>query len=448
VSYGVRGGPLEAGLSCGHLCGYRSKKLWASRNARVPEAYSMALTTRELDNARPNGKPYRLADGGGLCLFVAPTGARLWRWRYRFDGKEQTMGFGEYPVVSLKEARDQHYVARKKLAAGVNPMAERKAEAAAKQEEAKALQRGAESSFEQIAQKWWEWWSIGKSPNHAAQVMRRLVADVFPAIGHKFIDSITAPDVRDILRPIEARGARDVAKRAHETIGQIFRYAIANGLGTRNPAADFKPSDVLKPADEENFARVDAEDLPVLLAKMWVYDGDVLTICAMQLMAYLWVRTSELIEAEWPEFDLDKARWEIPPERMKKKRPHVVPLPPQAVVILRNLFWRTGKGKKVFPGANDNETMSNNTILGALYRLGYKGEMTGHGFRGVASTVLYDSGEFEGDWIEMQLAHVQSNKVKGAYNHAKYLKQRTAMMQWWADYLDAQLTEGRKALAA
>lgn len=409
----------------------------------------MALTIREIENAKPAGKPYKMTDGGGLCLLIAPSGAKLWRWRYYFDGKEKMMAFGEYPVVSLKEARDLHFEARKTLAAGSDPMAERKAEAEAKQKETEARQREAENSFEKIGRKWWAWWSVGKSPRHVDTVMRRLEADVFPVIGHKFIDAITAPDIRELILPIEARGARDVAKRAHETIGQIFRYAIANGLATRNPAADFKPRDVLKPAEEENFARVEAKDLPALLLKMWEYDGDILTIYALQLMAYLWVRTSELIEAEWPEFDLDGARWEIPKERMKKKRPHIVPLPAQAVAILRILHWRTGRGKKVFPGANDKEkTMSNNTILFALYRLGYKGEMTGHGFRGVASTVLYDSSQFEEDWIEMQLAHVQRNKVKGAYNHAKYLKQRTVMMQWWADYLDGQLAKGRQAMAA
>lgn len=409
----------------------------------------MALTIREVESAKPAGKPYKITDGGGLCLLVAPSGAKLWRWRYYFDGKEKMMAFGEYPVVSLKEARDLRFEARKTLAAGTDPMAERKAEAEAKQKETEARQREAENSFEKIGRKWWVWWSVGKSPRHVDTVMRRLEADVFPVIGHKFIDAITAADIRELILPIEARGARDVAKRAHETIGQIFRYAIANGLATRNPAADFKPRDVLKPAEEENFARVEAKDLPALLLKMWEYEGDILTIYALQLMAYLWVRTSELIEAEWPEFDLDRARWEIPPERMKKRRPHIVPLPTQAVAILRILHWRTGRGKKVFPGANDKEkTMSNNTILFALYRLGYKGEMTGHGFRGVASTVLYDSGQFEEDWIEMQLAHVQRNKVKGAYNHAKYLKQRTTMMQWWADYLDGQLTNGKKMLAA
>lgn len=409
----------------------------------------MALTVREIENAKPAGKPYKMTDGGGLCLLISPSGAKLWRWRYYFEGKEKMMAFGEYPLVSLKDARELHFAARKTLAAGVDPMAERKAEGQAKQKEIEGQQREAQSSFEKIARKWWSWWSVDKSPRHADTVMRRLEADVFPVIGHKFIDAITAVDIRELILPIEARGARDVAKRAHETIGQIFRFAIANGLAKRNPAADFKPRDVLKPAEEENFARVEAKDLPTLLLKMWEYDGDILTIYALQLMAYLWVRTSELIEAEWPEFDLDCARWEIPPERMKKKRPHIVPLPKQAVAILRALYWRTGRGKKVFPGANDKEkTMSNNTILFALYRLGYKGEMTGHGFRGVASTVLYDSGQFEEDWIEMQLAHVQRNKVKGAYNHAKYLKQRTVMMQWWADYLDGQLGKGRKVLAA
>ena len=409
----------------------------------------MALTIREIENAKPAGKPYKLADGGSLCLLVATSGAKLWRWRYRFDGKEKMMAFGEYPAVSLKEARDLHFSARKTLAAGTDPMAERKSEAEAKQKETEDQRRQAENSFEKIGRKWWAWWSVSKSPRHVDTVMRRLEADVFPVIGHKFIDAITAAEIRELILPIETRGARDVAKRAHETIGQIFRYAIANGLATRNPAADFKPRDVLKPAEEENFARVEAKDLPALLLKMWEYEGDILTIYALQLMAYLWVRTSELIEAEWPEFDLDRARWEIPPERMKKKRPHIVPLPTQAVAILRILHWRTGRGKKVFPGANDKEkTMSNNTILFALYRLGYKGEMTGHGFRGVASTVLYDSGQFEEDWIEMQLAHVQRNKVKGAYNHAKYLKQRTEMMQWWADYLDSQLAKGRQMLAA
>lgn len=258
----------------------------------------MELTVKEIDNARPIGKPYKIADGGGLCLLVATSGAKLWRWRYRFDGKEKMMALGEYPVVSLLQARELHFTARKTLAAGIDPMAERKAEVEAKQREDEARQREAENSFENIGRKWWALWSIGKLPRHAAYVLRRLEADVFPVIGYKFIEVIHAADIRELILPIEARGARDVAKRAHETMGQIFRYAIANGVAKRNPAAEFKPSDILTAPEEENFARVDAKDMPILLAKMWKYDGDLETIYALQLMAYLWVRTLELIGAE------------------------------------------------------------------------------------------------------------------------------------------------------
>jgi integrase len=401
----------------------------------------MGLTPKQIDNAKPSDKPYKLADSGGLCLLVAPTGAKLWRWRYRFAGKEKMMALGEYPVVTLREARERHFEARKKLAKGRDPMAERKAEAEAKQEEGRRRQREDESSFETIAHQWWDWWSIGKSSRHAATVMRRLKADVFPAFGHKFVDAVTAADIREVMLEIERRDARDVAKRAHESTGQIFRFAIARGTATRNPAADFKPSDILAEANSENFARVDAKELPTLLEKMENYDGDALTRLAMRLLAYTFVRTSELIESEWPEFDLDNARWDIPAERMKMDTPHIVPLSRQAVEVLRALKLLTGKGKFVFPGANDkNKPMSNNTILFALYRLGYKGRMTGHGFRGLASTILHEN-DFAAEHIELQLAHQKRDKVAAAYNHAKYLKQRAAMMQWWADYLDAKLAK-------
>jgi integrase len=234
----------------------------------------------------------------------------------------------------------------------------------------------------------------------------------------------------------------------HETISQIFRFAIARDLATRNPAADFKPRDILAEARTENRARVDASELPELLAKMDDYNGDAITRFAMKLMAYTFVRTSEEIEAPWTEFDLDNARWTIPPERMKMDTPHIVPLSRQALEVLRALKLLTGNGRLAFPGANDrNKSMSNNTILYALYRLGYRDRMTGHGFRGLASTILNENG-FDETHIELQLAHMKRNKVAAAYNHAKYLKQRTAMMQWWADYLDAQLAKGRRALAA
>lgn len=408
----------------------------------------MGLTIKEIDGAKPSDKPYKLADGGGLCLLIAPSGAKLWRWRYRFDGKEKMMALGEYPLVTIKEARERHFAARKTLAAGIDPMADRKAEGEAKQREAQALQREAENSFENVARKWWKWWSIGKSPRHADTVSRRLETDVFPAFGHKFIDAVSAADVRELMLAIERRDARDVAKRAHETTSQIFRFAIARDIASRNPAADFKPRDILAEARTENRARVSARELPELLAKMGDYNGDAITRFAMKLMVYTFVRTSEEIEAPWTEFDLDEARWTIPPERMKMKTPHIVPLSRQAVEVLRALKLLTGNGRLVFPGANNkNKPMSNNTILYALYRLGYQNRMTGHGFRGLASTILNENG-FDEAHIELQLAHMKRNKVAAAYNHAKYLKQRTEMMQWWADYLDAQLAKGRRALAA
>jgi integrase len=368
--------------------------------------------------------------------------------RYRFDGKEKLMALGEYPVVGLAQARELNLATRRTLIAGIDPMAERKSKAEAKQREADMRQREAEKSFEKIARRWWDWWAIGKSSRHADTVMRRLEADVFPAYGHKFIHAIAAADIRELMLAVERRDARDVAKRVHETTGQIFRYAIAHGIANRNPAADFKPRDILAEAKTENFACVDAKELPKLLAKMDDYDGDAITHFALKLIAYTFVRTSELIEAPWTEFDLENARWLIPAERMKMDTPHIVPLARQSVEVLRALKLLTGNGRLVFRGAvNKSKPMSNNTILFALYRMGYRGRMTGHGFRGLASTILNENG-FEEAHIELQLAHMKRNKVAAAYNHAKYLKQRTAMMQWWADYLDAQLAEGRTAVAA
>lgn len=408
----------------------------------------MALTDTAIRTVKLAKKPFKMYDRDGLFLLVNPGGSKLWRWRYRFDDKEKLMALGEYPLLSLAQAREHHLAARRTLALGVDPMAERKAEAEAKQKEVQARQAESERSFERVAKKWWELWSVGKSPRHADTVMRRMKADVFPAYGHKFIDAVTAADIRELMLAVAARDARDVAKRVHETTGQVFRYAIAHGLASRNPAADFKPRDILAVAKSENFARVDARELPELLTKMDAYNGDAITRFAMKLMAYTFVRTSELIEAPWVEFDLDEARWIIPPERMKMDTPHIVPLSRQTVEVLRALKLLTGNGRLVFPGALDkNKPISNNTILFALYRLGYQGRMTGHGFRGLASTILNESG-FDEAHVELQLAHMKRNKVAAAYNHAKYLKQRTAMMQWWADYLDGKLARGRQALAA
>ncbi len=407
----------------------------------------MALTDTAIRGAKPDTKPFKMYDREGLFLLVNPVGSKLWRWRYRFDGKEKLMALGEYPLVGLGQARELHLAARKSLVAGTDPMAERKARGEAQQKEVEARLREAENSFENVAREWWKWWLIGKSPRHADTTMRRMEADVFPAYGHKSISEVTAADVRQLMIAVEKRDARDVAKRIHETTSQIFRFAIARDIAARNPAADFKPRDILAEAQTENRARVDAKELPELLVRIDDYNGDAITRLAMKLMTYTFVRTSEEIEAPWTEFDLDGARWTIPAERMKMKTPHIVPLSRQAVEVLRALKQITGNCPFVFAGARDKKKpISNNTILYALYRLGYRDRMTGHGFRGLASTILNEH-EFDEAHIELQLAHTKRNKVAAAYNHAKYLKQRTEMMQWWADYLDEQLAKGRKVSA-
>ena len=438
---------LQRAFSVGVIVGYDKPKV---RGSKIGPFWRqiVGLTIKEIDNAKPRAKKYKMADSGGLCLLVTPSGAKLWIWRYRFDRAEKNIHFGVYPLVTLKDARELHFAAKKLLGTGVDPITERKAEAEAKQIAVEAEQHEAKNSFENVAREWWGWWSTDKSPRHADTVLRRLETDVFPAFGHKSIDEVRAADVRKLMLAIERREARDVAKRTHQTTGQIFRYAVAHDLASRNPAADFRPRDVLAGAKTQNFARVEARELPELLAKMDGYNGGATTRFAMKLMTYTFVRTSELIETTWPEFDLDNARWTIPPERMKMKTPHIVPLSHQAVEVLRALKLLTGNGRLAFPGAIDrNKPMSNNTILTALYRLGYQGRMTGHGFRGLASTILNESG-FDEAHVELQLAHMKRNKVAAAYNHAKYLTQRTVMMQWWADYLDSQLANGRRAMAA
>ncbi len=395
--------------------------------------------------SKPRLKAYKLTDGGGMYLHISPSpsGSKLWRYQYRFQGKKKLMALGVYPDISLAQARERHQTARKLLAGGQDPMAARKA---AKALEAEPKMKVDVVTFEAVFQKWFEWWGKGKAPKHAAQVERRVNADIIPIFGKKPIDDVTAADVRDMMLAIAGRGAKDVARRAHETASQIFRYAIARGHASRNPCVDFRPSDIIIKPVVENFARVSTKDLPALLTAMDAYNGTGVTKFAMRLLAVTFVRTSELIEAPWVEFDLDRALWEIPKERMKMGSAHLVPLSRQAVEVLRSLKMLTGTHALVFPGDLDKgKPMSNNTILFALYRLGYKGRMTGHGFRGLASTILHENG-FESEHIELQLAHQNRNKVAAAYNHAKYLKQRKAVMQWWADYLDAQLAKGRQSI--
>ena len=393
----------------------------------------MPLTDTAIKKARPTDKPVKLSDGKGLYLLVNPAGSKLWRWKYRVLGKEKVMALGAYPEVSLAQAREGVDKSRKILAAGDDPMALRKADKV-------ASRTAAENSFATVARMWWAHWKPARSEQHAGQVMRRFEANVFPRIGSRPVSDIQAPELVAMLKAIEARGVNDLAKRALQTSSQVFRYAIAHGLATRNPAADIRPGDVLASRQKKNLARIDGKDLPELLRHIDAYQGAAMTRLAMKLMAMTFVRTTELIGARWEEFDLEAARWDIPAQRMKMKTPHVVPLSTQAVSLLKTLHLITGRSVMLFPGERDHDKcMSNNTILKALERMGYKGRMTGHGFRGVASTLLHEMG-FDHAHIELQLAHQERNEVSAAYNHATYLKQRAKMMQHWADYLDACTT--------
>ena len=404
----------------------------------------MPLTDVACRNAIcPEGRSrQRYFDSLGMYLEVTPTGRKYWRLKYRFGPKEKRLALGIYPQVSLAAARRARDRARESLSEGSDPVAPRK--------EAKLFrQAAAENTFEAVARAWHEQWKSSRTDHHTEYVIRRLAADVFPVLGHLPIVDVTTPKVVAMAKKIEARGALDIAKRALQTCGQIFRYAIALGYVQHNPAAAIKPSDVLKSRRKENYPRVEPKELPELLRKMAVYDGSPHTRAALQLIALTFVRTSELIHATWDEFDLDAAEWRIPAARMKMRTPHIVPLSRQAVDALRCLNELRNLSPYVFPGERNHERpMSNNTILGALERLGYKHRMTGHGFRGVASTLLHEM-SFPHAHIELQLAHQERNAVSASYNHATYLPERRRMMQAWADHLDALRTGVRaRAMAA
>lgn len=392
------------------------------------------LSDRAIKNLKARATAYRVADGygKGLFLFVTPTGGKLWRFKYRFDGLQKQISYGQFPDVPLDIARERHQAARKLLAAGIDPMAQRKAEKT-------AVRNANELPFREIASKWHEHWKGGNSAHHVKATWSRLESNVFPALGNVAITRIEAPEIVRMVKAIQDRGKLDIAKRALETTGQIFRYAVAHGHAKRNPVADIKPGDILKSREKVNHPRVDAKELPALLRAIEVYQGKHVTRLAMKLMAMTFIRTSELIGGRWAEIDYDAKRWKIPAARMKMKTPHIVPLSTQAIEVLELLKTITGRGELLFPGDRDpKKPMSNMTILEALKRMGYDGEMTGHGFRGVASTILHEQG-YVHEHIELQLAHAARNAVSAAYNHALHLDARTKMMQDWADYLEKSL---------
>lgn len=409
----------------------------AAVTANFQKVTVMPLTAIAIRNAKPGKKPVRLYDSGGLYLEISPAGGRWWRFAYRFGGKRKLISLGVLKDVPLAVARERRDAVRRLLADGKDPGAKRKSDK-------REIADRAANNFEAVAREWYQKQVHTWVPSHASDVLRRLEYNLFPEIGSTAIADLTAPVVLSALRKIEHRGAHDLAHRVLQVSGQIFRYGIATGRCERDLSTDLRGA--LAPHRGKHQAAITPEELPDLLRAIDGYAelGDRLTSQALRLLALTFVRTGELIGAQWEEFDLDSAVWIIPAERMKMKTEHVVPLSRQAVEILRDLRPVDGGGRFVFPGRNPDKPISNNTMLFALYRLGYKGKMTGHGFRSVASTMLNETG-FRADVIERQLAHGERNAIRGAYNRAEYLSERKAMMQQWADMLDA-LAQGAQVI--
>jgi len=371
----------------------------------------------------------KLHDGGGLYLWVYADGTKYWRLRYWIAGREKSLSLGVYPRVGLKDARKARDEQQALLEGKKDPSAERRA--------SRIRERlTAENSFEAVAREWYGKQAHMWSTSHAEDVLRRLEVNSFPFVGRRPIAEIEAPEMLDMARKMEDRGAFDLAHRVTQVCGQVFRYGIATGRCSRNIVADFRGA--LTPHKSKHQPAVRSEDLPDLLRAIDRYEeiGDRLTRLALQMLSLTFVRTGELIGAEWSEFDFDEALWVIPGRRMKMKTEHVVPLSAPVLAILQELRPIAGDSRFLFPGRNNATPISNNTMLFALYRMGYKGRMTGHGFRAVASTVLNESG-WNSDAIERQLAHCERNEVKGAYNRAEYLDERRKMMDWWGQYIEA-----------
>lgn len=398
----------------------------------------MALTDTAIRNAKPEDKPRKLADEKGLFLLAHPNGSKYWRFKYRFGGREKLLALGVYPEISLADARQRRDDARKLLANGADPGETKKATKAAGADKAA-------NSFEIIAR---EWWQTKKQPTlsegHAARILRQLELDIFPWIGKKPVADLTAPDLLSAVRRIETRGALESAHRALQNCGQVLRYAVATGRAVRDVSADLRGA--LPPVKETHLAAVtEPKQVAPMLRAFDDYTGSFVTKCALRLAPLVFVRPGELRKAEWADIDLEQAEWRY--LVTKTNTPHIVPLSRQAVEILNELHALTGNGKYVFPGARTNgRPMSDNAILAAMRRMNIgKDEMTGHGFRAMARTILDKVLGVRPDFIEHQLAHAVKDPNGRAYNRTAHLAERRKMMQLWADYLDG-LKAGAKVL--
>ena len=402
----------------------------------------MNLTDVKVRNAKPREKPYKLYDGEGLFLHITPVrkftpkGGRYWRLRYKYSGKDKLLALGTYPGISLATARRKKEDARKLIANGIDPSVVRKVE-----------KYGAKAgTFKAVANEWHEnnegMWTKG----HAKTIKSRLERDVFPWLGDRPIEKITAPELLMTLRKIESRGAIESAHRIKSLCGQVFRYAIATGRAERDWSADLRGA--LKPVKSRHFpALIEPDKVAGLLRAIDGYQGSYVVKCALKLAPLTFLRPGELRHGEWKEIDLEQATWSIPGERMKIKEPHVVPLAGQTISILKDLYCFTGSSKYIFPsGRTFSRPMSENAVNAALRRMGFESdEMTGHGFRAMARTMLDEILHFPADIIEHQLAHAVKDPLGRAYNRTKHIEERIRMMQTWADYLDG-LKAGAKVI--
>ncbi|WP_394752659.1 tyrosine-type recombinase/integrase [Crenothrix sp.] len=389
------------------------------------------LTDIEIKKAKPKDKAYKLSDAGGLYLEITPSGGKLWRIAYRFIGKQKTLYLSNYPAITLSEARTKLDELKRQLANNIDP-------SLLKQTTKTAQQVAAANSFEIIALEWHKSHMKGKSEGHTTKVLTRFTNDIFPWLGKRPITEIEAPEILKVLRRIEQRGANQLAHDAKTVIGQVFRYSIATGRAIRNPVPDLQGA--LSPVVVTHRAAITE---PQQIGELWRavdgYRGTFVTKCAFKLSFLVMLRPGELRKAEWNEINLKNAEWRIPAAKMKMRDEHIIPLSKQAIAIFEEIQPLTGGGKYVFPSVRSNaRPMSENTITGALRRLGYTGEeMTAHGFRSMVSTRLNEAHLFHPDAIERQLAHGDHNKIRAAYNRAAYLPERAKMLQWWADYIDS-----------
>jgi len=389
----------------------------------------MPLSDVKIRNSKPTEKQIKLFDNNGLFLLVTPAGGKLWRFKYRYDGKEKLLALGLYPEISLADARIRRDEARQQLAHGIDPSAVRKAQKEAATSEVE--------TFEVIAREWHTKFKPTWVPSHAEKLLTRLERDVFPYLGTRPIKEIKAPELLTVLRRIESRGALETAHRIRIICGQIFRYAVATGRSERDPSADLKGA--LPPVKTINRAAiVEPKKVGELLRAIDGYQGGFVVQCALKFAPLVFVRPGELRHAEWSEINFENAEWNIPPGKMKMKEPHLVPLSKQALAILEELKKLTGASRYVFPsGRSFTRPMSDNAILAALRRMGYdKDTMSGHGFRAMARTILDEVLQVRPDFIEHQLAHSVRDPNGRAYNRTAHLAERRKMMQLWADYLD------------